>query len=413
MPGEVVYATWRECRECDPPPRRQTLKTMTSAQIHKAIMDGDVRAPVALPYVEQARLRENAGRRMGVLRRWDNEWAQRWHFARAKLRTELRAVTERQHYAHKNPPRVGYEESVALFNYYRSVLRRIIQWMTEQAKNRAGRAHLQRMKQVDQRSADPWAPRPRGRRPRLLDTGRLDLVMDERSVWRHYLIDDEEERLVALWKALPVDIVRRRLPGLLLLATDDTVYCMRGFEAQQADQDAEDRRAVLAGNSVEPRASVELTKVKPAAPRPDCIDHGKKGFGPGYAHTSVNGKTYGMHRVAYAKHHGLKPDELPPVVRHTCDNPRCINPEHLVAGTHADNMRDKTARGRTGAGNMRSLTEAQVQEMQRLYAEGATQKQLAAEFGVGMVTVLRALRRTVQVEKAKPPADDWLAEFGL
>lgn len=65
------------------------------------------------------------------------------------------------------------------------------------------------------------------------------------------------------------------------------------------------------------------------------------------------------------------------------------------------------------AGNMRSLTEAQVREMQRLYAEGATQKQLAAEFGVGMVTVLRALRRTVQVEKAKPPADDWLAEFGL
>lgn len=33
-------------------------------------------------------------------------------------------------------------------------------------------------------------------------------------------------------------------------------------------------------------------------------------------------------------------------VRHTCDNPRCFNPRHLIPGTHQENMADKAERGR-------------------------------------------------------------------
>lgn len=37
-------------------------------------------------------------------------------------------------------------------------------------------------------------------------------------------------------------------------------------------------------------------------------------------------------------------------ILHSCDNPRCCNPEHLRIGTHQDNMNDKVSRGRSGLG---------------------------------------------------------------
>jgi hypothetical protein len=50
------------------------------------------------------------------------------------------------------------------------------------------------------------------------------------------------------------------------------------------------------------------------------------------------------HRIAYIKWVG----ELAPeaVLLHSCDNPGCINPDHLTAGTQADNLHDMAAKGR-------------------------------------------------------------------
>jgi hypothetical protein len=83
----------------------------------------------------------------------------------------------------------------------------------------------------------------------------------------------------------------------------------------------------------------------------ECIDHGCKGMGMGYATAWIT--VYGvkrsttLHRKVYYKHTGL----LPEVVRHTCDNPRCINPLHLIGGTQLDNVRDMDSRGRRKVGN--------------------------------------------------------------
>lgn len=49
------------------------------------------------------------------------------------------------------------------------------------------------------------------------------------------------------------------------------------------------------------------------------------------------------HRIAYALAHGAPGRR---VVRHECDNPSCVNPAHLLAGTQRDNVRDMIARGR-------------------------------------------------------------------
>ena len=55
-------------------------------------------------------------------------------------------------------------------------------------------------------------------------------------------------------------------------------------------------------------------------------------------------KTVRAHRYAYQVFIGEVPQEL--FVCHKCDNPKCINPEHLFLGTRQDNVDDREAKGR-------------------------------------------------------------------
>jgi len=90
------------------------------------------------------------------------------------------------------------------------------------------------------------------------------------------------------------------------------------------------------------------------------------------------------HRFSYALHTG---DLLVNMhALHTCDNPSCVNPDHLFSGTNADNMRDKVQKGRSRApvGEQNGhaiLTERQVRRIlkdPRPYAEIAAQYNVAA-----------------------------------
>lgn len=61
----------------------------------------------------------------------------------------------------------------------------------------------------------------------------------------------------------------------------------------------------------------------------------------------VNGKKLRAYQFAFRRAHGPVPSGK--VIRHTCDNRRCVNPEHLVLGTQADNIRDMYLPGRSRA----------------------------------------------------------------
>lgn len=69
-----------------------------------------------------------------------------------------------------------------------------------------------------------------------------------------------------------------------------------------------------------------------------------KGYGKFY----LDGKQTGAHRASYFLHNGEFDESK--FVCHTCDNPSCVNPDHLFLGTNSDNMIDCSKKGRlTGA----------------------------------------------------------------
>lgn len=115
----------------------------------------------------------------------------------------------------------------------------------------------------------------------------------------------------------------------------------------------------------------------------------------GYGLLLRAGRMARAHRISYELNVGPIPDGL--YVLHHCDNPTCVNPQHLYAGTPADNARDREARGRRIAAHgsqsgKAKLTESVVGEMRRAYANGGTtHAALGKRFGVAEQTVQNVL----------------------
>lgn len=118
----------------------------------------------------------------------------------------------------------------------------------------------------------------------------------------------------------------------------------------------------------------------------------KRRTGVGYGKFTVNGKQYDAHRVSYELHTGTTiPEGMQ--IRHSCDNPLCVNPQHLSVGTNADNVGDMVSRGRQTLGERNPqarLTEADVRAIR---TSSASVGDLAREYSVTVATIYGVLAR--------------------
>lgn len=101
------------------------------------------------------------------------------------------------------------------------------------------------------------------------------------------------------------------------------------------------------------------------------------------------------HRISWELIHGKIEDGL--CVLHKCDNPRCVNPEHLFLGTKKDNTQDMISKGRHRPGSvvgvahhraMAKLDWEKVKYVRLLYfAERRTAEEISIFFGVARQTI--------------------------
>ena len=113
----------------------------------------------------------------------------------------------------------------------------------------------------------------------------------------------------------------------------------------------------------------------------------------GYPIIYSEGKNLRVSRYSYELHIGKIPEGL--LVCHTCDNVRCVNPNHLFLGTNNDNMKDKAVKGRSakGIGHGRcKLSEEDVLFIRnncRAYDPKLGVKALSETYGISVAQVRR------------------------
>jgi hypothetical protein len=115
----------------------------------------------------------------------------------------------------------------------------------------------------------------------------------------------------------------------------------------------------------------------------------------GYGRFGLDGKMQKAHRVAWTLANGPIPEGEGYhgiCVLHKCDNPACVRPAHLFLGTNADNMRDKTEKGRQAKGEAHRKAKLTAEDIYAIRADPRLQREIAADFGVSQTQVSRIKR---------------------
>lgn len=122
--------------------------------------------------------------------------------------------------------------------------------------------------------------------------------------------------------------------------------------------------------------------------------HGPKNKGYGILY--FKGKKFGAHRWIYSHtHQAFNIHNTSQHICHRCDNPGCVNPDHLFLGTHQDNMQDKKNKGRTAKGKQNGRALLNAFDILAIRKSNDTLQQLGDQYGVHWTTIHQIKKRLI------------------
>lgn len=123
----------------------------------------------------------------------------------------------------------------------------------------------------------------------------------------------------------------------------------------------------------------------------NCVLWQKSVNGGGYGQIQRQRKKPSVHRLSYEMFNGAIPNGQ--IVRHKCDNPRCVNPYHLELGTTSDNMRDSLKRNRRNAVEGNAPSVERVLKAREMFASGMRQVDICRALNLSDGAVSRIVNR--------------------
>lgn len=134
---------------------------------------------------------------------------------------------------------------------------------------------------------------------------------------------------------------------------------------------------------------------------------GEKG-GKGYGRMTIAKKYLMAHRLSYELYVGPIPSGM--IICHTCDNPACVNPDHLWPGTDKTNAEDKMAKGRWACGKRvpgQELSYARLsdEDVYAIRADGRYLKLISEEYGISAAHV-NQIKTRIRWQHLPPRGDE-------
>ena len=121
----------------------------------------------------------------------------------------------------------------------------------------------------------------------------------------------------------------------------------------------------------------------------DHVDSGN------YGRFKINGKSWKASRVAWTLINGEIPAEGKNCVCHSCDNPICVNPNHLFLGSIADNNLDRDKKGRVASGERQARSKLTLDDVENIRSNkmNLTQTELGDIFEVKQNTISSVINK--------------------